>query len=331
MKPRLLHKGDEPRAGMVLARGVGPLQKGAVLADADVAKLREVDWKELSIVEMEAGDVHEDAAGRRLAAAASGEGVTVQPLNAGSWPLAARHRGLVAVDAARLAELNDSDDLAVVTLPHGQIVIEDEVAGRAKIVPFVTREEEVRRAERIGPVLSVRPFVRMRVAALVQENLDDASLEKFRAAFDEKVRFFGSELSTVRRVTGDLAAALRDCIAAGAQVVAMAGSKLMDPLDPVMQALRQAGARIEKHGVPLHPGTLLWVASIDGGPVIGAPGCALFSRPTAFDLLLPRLLAGDQLTRRTLAELGAGGLLTKEMSFRFPPYRSGAARGELAP
>ena len=148
----------------------------------------------------------------------------------------------------------------MVTLPQGQIVVENEIAGRAKIVPFVTREEEVRRAERIGPVLSVRPFLRMRVAALVQENLDDESLEKFRAAFDEKVRFFGSELTALKRVSGDLAAALRESIAAGAQVVAMAGSKLMDPLDPVMQALRQAGARIEKHGVPLHPGTLLWVA-----------------------------------------------------------------------
>jgi len=188
--------------------------------------------------------------------------------------LAASRRGLVEVNAARLAELNDSDDLAVVTLPQGQIVVENEIAGRAKIVPFVTREEEVRRAERIGPVLSVRPFLRMRVAALVQENLDDESLEKFRAAFDEKVRFFGSELTALKRVSGDLAAALRESIAAGAQVVAMAGSKLMDPLDPVMQALRQAGARIEKHGVPLHPGTLLLgvVFALIGGLLAGIIG-----------------------------------------------------------
>ncbi|MFN2548508.1 MAG: hypothetical protein ABR567_13830, partial [Myxococcales bacterium] len=294
---------------------------------ADLGRLGQ--WKELSIVEIEAGDVHEDAAGRRLARAASGENIEVKPLNAGSWPLAARKRGLVEVDAARLAELNDSDDLAVVTLPHGQIVNEDEIAGRAKIVPFVTREEEIARAERIGAVLNVRPFQRMRVAALVQENLDDASLEKFRAAFDEKVRFFGSELSTVKRVTGDLAAALRETVSSGAQVVAMAGSKLMDPLDPVMRGLTQAGARVEKHGVPLHPGTLLWVATVDGAKVIGAPGCALFSKATAFDVLLARVLAGEKLSRKTLAQLGAGGLLTREMAFRFPPYRPGAPRGEL--
>ena len=49
MRPRLLKRGDEPRAGMVLARGIGPLQKGAVLGDAEVAKLRELSWNELSV------------------------------------------------------------------------------------------------------------------------------------------------------------------------------------------------------------------------------------------------------------------------------------------
>src|SRR5262249_37631945 len=216
MKARLLRPGDQPRAGMVLARGVGQLQKGAILTEADLGRLG--DWKELSVVEIEPGDVHEEAAGQRLAKAVCGDNVEVRPLNAGSWPLAAGRRGLVEVNAPRLAELNESDDLAVVTLPHGQIVVEDEIIARAKIVPFVTREEEVHRAERAGPVLSVLPFVKMRVAALVQENLDDASLDKFRAAFSEKVRFFGSEVVALRRVTGDLAAALRETVASGAQV-----------------------------------------------------------------------------------------------------------------
>ncbi len=311
MKARLLTSRDELRAGMVLARGIGPLQKGAVLTGDDLARLP--PFRELSVVEMEPGDVHEDAAGARLAKAACGEGVAVQPLQAGSWPLAARHRGLVEVDAARLAQLNDSDDLAVVTKPHGQLVLENDLVGRAKIIPFVTREEEVARAERIGAVLRVRPFLRMRVAALVQEALDDDSLAKFRAAFEAKVRFFGSEVAFVERGLD-----LRDAVRRGAQVIAMAGSKLMDPLDPAMQALATAGARIVKHGIPLHPGTLLWLAEVEGVPVVGAPACALFQKLTAFDLLLPLLLTGEKITRARLAALGQGGLLDDS---RFPPYR----------
>jgi hypothetical protein len=330
MKPMNIPRGELPKPGQVLARGVGGLAKGAVLTDSDVARLRELPWKELHVVEMEPGDVHEDEAGRRVAHAAAGEGVAVQPLNAGSWPLVAKHRGLVEPDEARIAQLNEIDDLALATLPRGQIAVENETVARAKIVPFVTRDERVRRAEELGPCLRVRPFLPTRVAALVQEELDEAGLGKFRKAFEEKLAFFGSKLISVQRVPGDLVAALRDCIAQGAQLVVMAGSKLMDPLDPVLQGLARAGAKFEKHGVPLHPGTLIWLARLNDVPVIGAPGCALFSRPTAFDVLLSRLLAGDRLTKAELASLGAGGLLTKEMAFRFPPYRPGA-RGELDP
>ena len=325
MKARLLRSAAELRGGMVLARGIGALRKGAVLTAETIAELPPFD--ELSVVEMEAGDIHEHPAGKRLAAAAAGGGIGVGGFEEGSWRMTASARGIVEVDAARLAALNDSDDLAVVTLPDGQIVVQEEIVARAKIVPFVIREEELRRAEQAGPAVRVRPFVPMRVAALVQEKLDDESLQGFRAALGAKVRFFGSELASVERA-GDIAAALKGCIGRGAQVVALVGSRLMDPLDPVMCALREAGARVEKHGVPVNPGTLLWVATLGDAQIIAAPGCAMLSRPTAFDVLLARLLTGEKLSRRVLARLGAGGLLTKETAFLLPPYRPGAPRGE---
>jgi hypothetical protein len=339
MKPRLLQRGsDLPAPGLVLARGVGSLGKGSVLTAADVERLRDLPWTELHLLEMEPGDLHEDEAGRRLAAAAAGEGVAVQPLASGSWPLAAKRRGLFEVDAARLSQLNELEELAVVTLPQGQVVIEGELVGRAKIVPFVARGENLRRAEAIAAgspgLLRVRPFLPTRVAAVVQEKLDEASLSRFRRSFEEKLAFFGSELASVTQVLGGppaLVAALREAVAQGAGLVVLAGSKLMDPLDPVLQALEAAGAKTEKLGVPLHPGTLLWLARLREVPVIGAPGCALFARPTAFDVLLPVLLSGERLTRARLSELGAGGLLTREMSFRYPPYRASGARGELDP
>ncbi|TMA24530.1 MAG: hypothetical protein E6J78_20265 [Deltaproteobacteria bacterium] len=323
MKPRLLHRGGMPTPGLVLAQNVGPLAKGLVLSQEQIEQLRELAWSELHLVELEPGDLHEDVAGERLAAASAGDGVGVQPLASGSWPLAAQRRGLLEIEAAQLARVNQIDDLVVVTLPQGQVVVDREVVGRAKIVPFVAREENVRRAEAIATessgLLRVRPFVLTRVAAVVQENVDDAGLK----SLGEKLAFFGAALVSVTRIgTGEMRLE-------GAQLVIMAGSKVMDPLDPAIQALTRAGARVEKLGVPLHPGILLWLAYLDQVPVIGAPSCAIFSRPTAFDLLLPRLLAGRRPSRAELAELGAGGLLTKEMAFRFPPYRPGGVRGEI--
>ena len=325
MKARLVRSAGELRAGMVLARGIGALQKGAVLRDEDLAALPA--FRELSVIEMEEGDVHEDAAGRRLASAVS-SGADVLGADGGSWPIAAKARGVLHVDAEKLAQLNDSDELAVVTALDGQVVLEGEIVARAKIVPLVAREAELRRAEKLGQIVSVRPFVPMRVAALVQENLDDASLEKFRAALGAKVRFFGSDLVAMERAA-DIAQALRACIERGAQVVALVGGRLMDPLDPLRDALQKAGARVEKHGVPVNPGTLLWVAALGDASLIAAPGCAMLARPTAFDVLLARLLSGEKLTRAVLARLGAGGLVTKESAFLLPPYRAGAPRGEL--
>lgn len=84
-----------------------------------------------------------------------------------------------------------------------------------------------------------------------------------------------------------------------------------------------------RHGVPAHPGSLLWLARWRQRPVLGMPACGMFSQATAFDLVLPRLLAGEEMGAGELAALGHGGLLSRDSAWRFPPYRASAARGEL--
>ena len=346
MRALALGRGAAIPPGLVLAQDVRDsagrtvLDKGMVLAADDVARLDALAWTELHLITMEPGDLHESEAGRRLAAAAAGPGVEVRPLAGGAWPLHARVRGMLALDGARLAAVNALDDVVLYLLPHGQIVIEGELAGRAKIVPFVTREANIARAEELAAgrgLLQVRPFQPAKVAAIVHESLEAPQLARFREAFEEKLRFFGAELISLQVTPGAadaLAAALRGALAAGAELITVAGSKPMDPLDPALQALERVGARMEKHGVPSHPGTLLWLAYAGGigpaeVPVIGMPSCGLFSKATVFDLLLPRFFAGDRVRRADLAALGDGGLLSRDALWRFPPYRPHQSRGEL--
>src|SRR5262249_54122807 len=144
-----IEKGQLPPAGAVLAQnvprpggGVG-LDKGSVLGAEELQRLSELPWTELHVVALEPGDVHEDAAGKRLAAALAGEGVEVEPQSAGSFPLIARHRGLLDYDPALLARVNEIEDLAVYARPPGSVTEEGERIGGAKIVPFVTREERL--------------------------------------------------------------------------------------------------------------------------------------------------------------------------------------------
>jgi len=334
MKTRRIERGEKVAPGLVLTRDLGSLKKGRVLSEADVRAIDAAAWKDLDVLELEPGDVHEDTAGRRLATALAGDGVGVGDVEGGSFPLVARRRGLVALDAARLAEINLVPDLASYAHPQDYVAVEGDVVGRAKVIPFVTREEQVRRAEEIaaGGIVRVRPFIPKRAALLVHEQIAEAALERARRSFHEKLSFFGSRLESARAVAGNpqaLAEAVRGEQRAGAQLVLLAGSRSMDPQDPVLQALDLVGARMERHGVPAYPGTLLWIAYLGEIPVLGAPSCGIFSRASSLDVVLPRLMAGDRMGAASIAELSSGGIIAPETSYRLAPYRKGVARGQL--
>src|SRR5213076_1872747 len=155
---------------------------------------------------------------------------------------------------------------------------------------------------------------------------------RFEGALKTKIDWLGGRLLPVRfagaspRAVADELAALRH---AGARILVVAGASALDPLDPVFGGLTLLGARMERHGAPAHPGSLLWLARWQDLPVLGMPTCGMFSQATTFDLMLPRLLAGEAIGNAEIAALGHGGLLSREMAYRFPPYRAGVARGEL--
>ncbi len=176
MKPRRIARGEKVAAGLVLVRDVAGLPKGRILSEADVRALESAGWPGVEALELEPGDVHEEAAGLRLAAAVAGEGVEPGPVEGGSFPLIARRRGLLEVDLARLAALNLIPDLAVNSHPPQYVAVEGNVVARAKVIPFVTREERVRHAEETarGGVVRVRPFASLRGALLVHETIAEA-------------------------------------------------------------------------------------------------------------------------------------------------------------
>jgi hypothetical protein len=310
--------------------------KGHVLSRGDVPVLLGLSWDRLHAAAMDEGEVHEESAGHRIAEAAAGAGVAVGSMSGGHWPLTAEWRGIIEVDVDALRRVNSIEGACVYTVFGGQVADAGEVIARAKITPFALAETRVRDAESIAEdargLVRVRPFRPMRVGAVVQETLGEKAMARFRDALNEKVAWFGARLLEPRFVAPDpgaIADAIQGSAAGGADVIAIAGTKAMDLLDPTFVALERLSAPIERQGVPAHPGSLFWLARYSGIAIVGVPTCGLFSQATVFDLLLPRILAGDAIGRAELAELGHGGLLTREMSFRFPPYRPSKNRGEV--
>ncbi len=318
------------------ADGKAAVEKGQVL-DAELARrLLELPWRVLHLLELEPGDIHEEPAGARLSQAAAGEGVEVRGYSGGQWTLAAARRGLLRVREQALVEINAQEGLAVYTLYDLQPVEAGEAVARAKVVPLAIAESLVKRAEArawaTGGLVTVKAFRPLKIGALTRANLPAPQRARFEAALTEKVTWFGSSLLPIQYCPDDggaVARALETLAAAGAQLLVAAGAASLDPLDAIFEGLRIAGGVMVRHGTPAHPGSLLWLARWKGRPVLGMPACGMFSQATSFDLVLPRLLADEEVGNAELAGMGQGGLLSRESAWRFPPYRQSAARGEL--
>ena len=312
------------------------IAKGRILDDADSRHALELSWSELHLLALTEGDVHEDAAGDRIARLVAGDGVTVRPVSGGHWPLASTRRGLLRVDAARLTRLNEIEGPSVYSLYDGQVVEAGEVVARAKITPFAIRARTMADIESLftdgDHTVAVRAFEPHRIGAVVHESLGDRAVSRFRGAVTEKIAWFGSSLGalvTAAPSVDSIASALLATRGDETDIVLVAGTKAMDLLDPTFESLERVGARMVAHGVPAHPGSLLWLADWDGVQIVGMPTCGLFAQATVFDLVIARILTGERLGRRELAALGHGGYLTRDMAFRLPAYRAAAERGAV--
>ncbi len=310
--------------------------KGTQLDAEAAAAVLTATWEEIHLIALDAGDMHEEQAGGRLAAAIVGDGAEVKGYSGGQWTMVATRRGLLRLDLGALAEVNAHGAISVFTLFDGQPVERGEVLARAKVTPLVVAETTIqsvettaRRARGIVAVSALRP---LSAGAVARENLDDKQRARFETALRHKIDWVGGALLPVRYASGSAPAVAAELTAlerAGAQVLIVAGASALDPLDPVFGALELLGARMERHGAPAHPGSLLWLARWNGKPIVGMPTCGMFSQATTFDLVLPRLFAGEAIGNTELAALGHGGLLSREVAYRFPQYRANVARGEL--
>jgi hypothetical protein len=335
--------GERPDPDLVGAILTGDLQvagerwpKGRRLSATDLAGLatadpgtvvghRERGRASLTVLVPEAGDIHEDEAALRLAAAVAGGGLTRRGPAESRVDLLAAAGGVVHVRIGLLERLNRIDMIEVFSLFDGQVVAAGELVASAKIAPHLIPAAVLERAEaRAGlrGIVGVAPFVARRVAVVVKESLHAPARARFEASVRAKVESLGSRLVGFEYVEDRLDSVARALQAGGAlgDVILTAGSASTDPSDPFFVAIDRLGGRVVRHGVPAHPGSMLWLARLGRVDILGLPTCGAYSKATAADLILPRLLTGERVSRGLVAGIGHGGVLTRSMRFRFPAY-----------
>jgi molybdenum cofactor cytidylyltransferase len=322
--------------GAVLARDLvvagARWAKGRRLTAADLAALAaSPEGPALTILVPEAGDVHEDDAGLRLAAAvAAGEpGLAVRGPVQSRVDLVATVAGVVVVRAAALDRLNRIDSLEVFTVADGRVVSPGDLVASAKVAPHLVAESVLAAGERIalrgGALVVVRPFRPARIAVLVKERIAAEARTRFEASIRTRAGGLGATITRIHYVADDadaVTAALRDAVRgpARASIVLTAGGASTDPGDTFFAAVDALGGRVVRHGAPAHPGSMLWLARVGRTAVLGLPSCGAYSKATAADLLLPLLVAGFPASAATVARLAHGGVLDRTQRYRFPAY-----------
>jgi hypothetical protein len=278
----------------------------------------------------EPGELHEDEAALRLATAVAGPGLKVRGPAQSRVDLLAEVHGVANVRVPELERVNRIDPLEVFTIFDGQVVEPGDLVASVKVAPHLVEASIVdagARAADFGnrPLVWVAPFLPRRVGVVVKETVRATARERFETSVRAKIDGLGSEIVSIDYVEDDadaVEAALAALVNPPQQVdlILTAGAASTDPLDACFVAIAALGGRVVRRGVPAHPGSMLWLARIGRTAILGLPTCGAYSRATAADLLLPRLMSGEDASERTVAKLGHGGILTRSQRFRFPAY-----------
>jgi molybdopterin biosynthesis enzyme len=294
------------------------LKKGRKLGQEELDQLAvaQVEW--VYVAELEPTDIGEDEAALRIARSlAEREGLSIRPAHGGRVSLRATKQGVFGSRTHLLLELNLLDGVTLATLPNHSVVQAGQGVATLKVIPFALPEATVKRAEELAKrgVVSLAALEPRRVCVVVSgsEGRRARLLEAYRAPLEQRLSGLGAHDVTFEYVPlstspeQELAAAIRVHLDRGVHLVIVVGeTATMDSHDLAPEAIRRAGHVV---GAAVFPGNLLLLGYRDHSAILGAPGCVRSRARNVVDLLLPRLLVGERLGRREVAELGQGGLL----------------------
>ena len=330
--------------GAILAHSVQAgktrLKKGARLDRAALEALAAAGIGEVIVARLDDGDVDENAAAAALAGAFGGAHIRAAAPGTGRVNLHAARAGLFRVDRDLVDALNLIDPaITFACLADRVVVAEGDMVATIKIIPLAVSAAALDAAKaaitRAG-LAEVRPFraARAGLVATKLSTLKATVMDKTRALTAERLAALGSDLVMsvdVAHEASAAAAGIAEALAADCDLVIVFGaSAVTDADDVIPAAIRAAGGRVERVGMPVDPGNLLVIGAVGDVPVIGAPGCARSPKENGFDWVLARILSGESVTSDAIARLGVGGLLMEiptrpQPREAVPPLREGVS------
>lgn len=305
----------------------GPaFRKGHVISEGDIPTLLEIGKEHIYVLGLEQGRIHENEAARRIAKAAAGPGITLSSVCEGRINFEASP-GLLSVNVEALSRINSIEEVVLATMHDGQQVTNPRPVAGTRVVPLVIDERKIEQVEAICAeypyVVGIRPFIHHNVGLVTtgSEVYHGRIKDKFGPVIRKKFAELGSTVMDQRFASDDpdmTRDTILDFISEGAEMVVVTGGMSVDPDDQTPTAIRSTGAEVVTYGSPTFPGVMFMIAELAGVPILGLPGCVMYYRASIFDLVVPRLLAGETITRQDIVSMGHGGFCATCDVCRYP-------------
>lgn len=291
--------------------------RGHVITEEDIPALLDLGKEHIYVMEpSDEGFLHEETVAQALYDIAKGANMHDGPISQGKIEAIADVDGLLKVDVEKLRAINSIGDLTIVTKWNNTPVkVGDTIAGM-RCIPLLLDEQEIKAAEQIGgPILNIKPFIRktMGIVTTGSEVFEGRIQDAFTPIIEERCATWGVKKIAHEIVTDDtdlIVAAIDKVKATGADIIFCTGGMSVDPDDLTPGAIKRYADTVVTYGLPVLPGSMVCIAYCeDGTPILGVPGGVLFSKPTAFDAIVPRLIADDRITKEDCIAMGHGGFL----------------------
>lgn len=300
--------------------------RGHVISEEDLPKLLDVGKRTVFVWEKNAGEIHEEEAALRMAAMAPVAGISQRGPSEGKILFFSETEGQWRVDTQLLHSINSIGDLTICCLPDHYPVKKGDRLASMRIVPLVTQEEQIIKAEKLcegKKLFDLRPYQFKKIGVVItgSEVYTGRIQDKFEPVVRAKMKQYPAEIVDVTVCDDDLdmiVNAAKAHLEKGADFLIFTGGMSVDPDDLTPTAIRNLGAEIVTHGVPSQPGNMTLVAYLGDIPILGIPGAAISLPTTVFDVLMPQIFTGDKLTKQELINLANGGLCHMCKSCHWP-------------
>lgn len=321
----LAHDITEIRPGEFKGRA---FKKGHIVREDDICHLRRLGKENLFVLNIAEDEMHEDDAAYALANALMGEGVGIKgEPKEGKINIIAETDGLLKINKDGLLAFNMLGDVMCATLHNNTVVKKGQTVAGTRAIPLIVKKNIVQTAVRVGEkagkIIQVKEIRKPKTGVVITGNevyygrIKDA----FAPVITDKIKAVGGEIVGTYYAPDDesfIEARLRELVNAGADLLIATGGMSVDPDDVTRFAIRNLGATEITYGSAVLPGAMFMVGYISSIPILGIPACGMYAKTTVFDIILPRVLAGERIGRKELAELGHGGLCLKCETCLYP-------------